>query len=481
MYGKSEQLPIINSSEGFNLLPSSYISNDFEGLFDSRPVKDFIISTDNHRGHLDLYSRSNTNVSQVSSHQASLKSAQYPLSKPSGQGSSTYHGCGLQEVTINKKELLSYLIQKRLQERYDLNQRLMANPVLIQDNQQRAPQDPEPENVPETAPETVPETVPEPNHVQSARPLAETNSSSCKQSPIITTPLMSQLYPTPEPEENSYEENSKIMLEKGLNSTRKRKYSNHSLTHSHNLCKKQGKTQLPHRYVKVVASKMPEHHKKTKKYHTSSPQTNYQNILNSRSCDSTCFDSISKYFSKPSQLQKASFGTAITKTINARDCKLFRKLLSCGLSPNPSNQFGDSILNTVCRRGHEDLFSVMIDCDASVLTSDQFGRTPLHFACWSSKVNFTMVEKILSFDVNILRAKDKVGKTPLDYISVDKWDVWNQFLNSKKDVYWPCDNTNTCDISVSTPDVTNSSSLPDPKNALSIEEAQLVSSGSELQ
>lgn len=188
---------------------------------------------------------------------------------------------------------------------------------------------------------------------------------------------------------------------------------------------------------------------------------------------------MSKYYTEPSQLQKASFGRAVAGAIDTRDCKSLKQLLSSGLSPNPSNQFGDSILNTVCRRGHEDLFHVMINCGASVLTSDQFGRTPLHFVCWSSNVSFSMVEKILSFDLNMLRATDKVGKTPLDYISVDRWDVWNQFLKDKQELFWPRDEIKRREhIASSIHNVAKSPSLPDPKNALSLEEAKMVSSGS---
>jgi hypothetical protein len=79
----------------------------------------------------------------------------------------------------------------------------------------------------------------------------------------------------------------------------------------------------------------------------------------------------------------------------------------------------------------------MIDCGASVQTCDHFGRTPLHFVCWSADSSFASFETIVSLDGDMLCATDKVGKTPLEYISSDKWDCWNQFLNDKKNIFWP--------------------------------------------
>jgi ankyrin repeat protein len=199
-------------------------------------------------------------------------------------------------------------------------------------------------------------------------------------------------------------------------------------------------------------------------------------ILRSRSYNTSCFQSTSKYFSKPSKLQKASFGNEVIKNVHNRDCKSLKDLISCGLSPNPCNQFGDSLLNTVCKRGYQDIFHTFMECGASISTTDQFGRTPLHFACWSSNNSFSIVEKIISLDVNMLRATDKVGKTPLDYVSSDKWDEWNQFLKEKEEIFWPKDSADTA--LVCTYDAMECSILPDPVNAMSEDMAKRVSSGS---
>jgi len=164
-------------------------------------------------------------------------------------------------------------------------------------------------------------------------------------------------------------------------------------------------------------------------------------------------------------------------TVRSRDCKRLKELISCGLSPNPCNQFGDSVLNTICKRGYEDLFHTLMDCGASVVTCDDFGRTPLHFVCWSSSFCFSVAETILSIDAHMLRATDKVGKTPLDYVSTENWESWKQFLEEKKETFWPEQDKNATDHECMEHH-RSVNSVPNPENHLSAEIAKLISSGS---
>jgi hypothetical protein len=238
-------------------------------------------------------------------------------------------------------------------------------------------------------------------------------------------------------------------------------------------------------------------------------------LLKSHSCQLPCrFRSLSRYYSTPSKLQKASFGNSIIKAVQNRDCKTLKELVSSGLSPNPSNQFGDSILNSVCKRGHGDVFKTLMECGASIHTCDQFGRTPLHHICWSSTPCFSIVEKILSIELDMLHAEDKDGRTPLDYISCNdkNWTNWSKFLMEKEDIlfrpmkegmrgYDKQNGENNVNDDVDTITLNRnychhyhhhegnqtiipvqrriSSCLPDPINALSENKAYLISSGQE--
>jgi len=228
-------------------------------------------------------------------------------------------------------------------------------------------------------------------------------------------------------------------------------------------------------YVKVVASELPSKAKENKvdKLDCNSPLATYLQILRSRSYDTRQFQTMTRYCSKPSRLQLASFGKEVIKAVDQRDAIQLKALIQTGLSPNPCNQFGDSIFNTICKRGHEDLFNALLECGASIQTCDFFGRTPLHFVCWSSKICFGNVEKVMASDSTMFNAVDKVGKSPLEYIGRDKWEEWNAFLLEKQDIFWPKGK----ELNLPEVVILEGEVLADPSSALSEEHAKLVASG----
>ena len=181
-----------------------------------------------------------------------------------------------------------------------------------------------------------------------------------------------------------------------------------------------------------------------------------------------------KYYSIPSPLQKASFGNAVVNCVRSGDTKSLEKLLFQGLSPNPCNEFGDSLLNMICKRGDEKMFNSLLCCGATIEVIDSFGRTPLHHVCWCKESNFYIVEKILRADPSMIIAKDSHGLTPLEYVTEEKWSDWVDFLIQKGDTFWP---TGSSFRQYKMDQMKNSVSISDPSGALSIEDAKRVSSG----
>lgn len=141
----------------------------------------------------------------------------------------------------------------------------------------------------------------------------------------------------------------------------------------------------------------------------------------------------------PSPLQLASYGTYLVWASLNSDPSLIRKLLGCGLSPNPCNQFRDSILgDLVCRQGNFAVYKCFVDeFKADLRVLDGFGRTLLHHCCWAQDLCRPMVEDILQRDPVQIFLKDKQGKMPLEYVSEDVYRKWNTFLQEVVDKYWP--------------------------------------------
>ena len=185
----------------------------------------------------------------------------------------------------------------------------------------------------------------------------------------------------------------------------------------------------------------------------------------------------SGYDAVPSPLQLASFGTQLVKAVQKSDIQLLSSLLECGLSPNPCNQFRDSVFfDLVIKRSNLPVFECLLNhgCDLQVV--DGFGRTPLHHCCWASTFCRPIVEIILERDPVQIFLEDKHGQTPLEYVRANLYGEWNDFLEEVADKYWPMGGQPP--RIVSPKEQRPDGHLPDPQNALSVTLASMLSSGS---
>jgi hypothetical protein len=184
------------------------------------------------------------------------------------------------------------------------------------------------------------------------------------------------------------------------------------------------------------------------------------------------------YYMKPTSLQLASHGIALARAINRSDSDLLRKLLSCGLSPNPCNAHGESAIHKVCRTAKANLLQTFIDYKCSVQISDDFGRTPFHDACWTSKPNFEVIELLLGIDNQLPFIIDCRSNPPLSYVTRNLWKPWNDFLDRVKDRYWPEQEGrvggNPTKVEFSEPDPNR---IRNPEKEISCELASLISNG----
>ncbi len=186
------------------------------------------------------------------------------------------------------------------------------------------------------------------------------------------------------------------------------------------------------------------------------------------------------YHSKPTELQQASYGIKLVEAVRSCDSLLLRRLLQAGLSPNPCNAYGESLLHMVCRRGDLPLLHEMMNAGCSFQVSDDFGRTPLHDACWTTAPNFALITEILSCDIHLFRILDCRGASPLSYIKKDNWVQWIQFFHSTINRFWPPRDKLVKGEEPPPPLVLmapNSQPIPDPPNALAIDVATMVSNG----
>jgi hypothetical protein len=210
-------------------------------------------------------------------------------------------------------------------------------------------------------------------------------------------------------------------------------------------------------------------------------QSHFDNLLRSRGYSTNSYCSLENaYHSKPTQLQMASHGIKVIQGVRKSDKKLIKRLLNAGLSPNPCNKFGESIIHMICRRGDSELLKLFVEHGCNLQVSDDFGRTPLHDACWTSVPNFEIIELILMRDRRLMNIVDCRGSSPLSYVKRDHWGDWIQFFDRVKEKFWSQRDLEKVgeepppDLVGKAP---NSIHIPNPINCAGLEEAALVAMG----
>ena len=93
------------------------------------------------------------------------------------------------------------------------------------------------------------------------------------------------------------------------------------------------------------------------------------------------------------------------------------------------NRFGEGLLNLSCRRGFRDMAHFLMDeVELSVRVRDDYGRTPLHDACWNPEPQLEICSWIIARDPSLFLIADKRGFTPFQYARPGDWIIWRRFL-----------------------------------------------------
>jgi hypothetical protein len=201
------------------------------------------------------------------------------------------------------------------------------------------------------------------------------------------------------------------------------------------------------------------------------------------------------YYIKPTPLQLASYDVYLIGQVRAHQPEGLLEMIQCGLSPNPCNRYGESLVHTVSRFGNHVLLKVLLDQGCTVQVSDDYGRTPLHdgaydyvkrtlkqyylltftTAFWTARPSFDTVGLLLQQDPHLLFLMDTRGNVPLDNVRKEDWETWIHFFRDRLDVYWaiPGDPEPSPLMTKSVVRLP----LADPENALPIDVAKLVASG----
>lgn len=188
------------------------------------------------------------------------------------------------------------------------------------------------------------------------------------------------------------------------------------------------------------------------------------------------------YYSKPTTYQQKSYGIELTRSARSGNVQAVCTLIKSGLSANPCNKFGESLIHILARRGKSrnafEMLRQLCQLGSQMHLCDDFGRTPLHDACWTVDPCFRSVSLLLDRDINLLRLRDKRGSTPFDYVEKRNQRQFIEYLLSKKDVYWPPRDPTLDELPpplVLLPP--HSRMIPDPQDPMSLDLVSAVADG----
>ena len=118
---------------------------------------------------------------------------------------------------------------------------------------------------------------------------------------------------------------------------------------------------------------------------TVDPQHFFETMMMSRGYMVTSYPSIrSAYYNRPTLLQQASYDLFLVEVAKSGKTEKLKDMINAGLSTNPSNNFGESLLHMICRRGWAEVLTFLVhELHVDVQIADDHGRTPMHDACVS--------------------------------------------------------------------------------------------------
>jgi hypothetical protein len=133
-----------------------------------------------------------------------------------------------------------------------------------------------------------------------------------------------------------------------------------------------------------------------------------------------------------------AYTNEMLSAVRSQDTDMLAKYLSEGKNMQSCNQFGESIISLACRKGSTKVVEFLLNkADVSIQICDDYGRTPLHDACWVSEPDFNLIKMLVKICPDLFIICDKRGHTPLTYAHKEQYENWCSFLSKNKDIIHP--------------------------------------------
>jgi ankyrin repeat protein len=126
----------------------------------------------------------------------------------------------------------------------------------------------------------------------------------------------------------------------------------------------------------------------------------------------------------------------LVDAVRLSDVATLEKLVADGKSMNACNVHSESILHMAARRSSFETVKFILDNGGDLGIVDDYGRTPLHDACWRNNIRFDVITLLLNCNLDLLRTADIRGACPLSYVREEFWMHWCAYFYHQKEKYW---------------------------------------------
>lgn len=170
-----------------------------------------------------------------------------------------------------------------------------------------------------------------------------------------------------------------------------------------------------------------------------SPDVFLQKLLSSRGYSYNTKQAATGPRRIPTRKQIEDYANDMISTVRGSDYDSLVGFYNAGRDMTACNKFSESIIHMACRRSHYNIVQFLLLHGGDFSVVDDYGRTPLHDACWRTEPAFDIVTLILDSDGNTERLlyTDARGSIPLQYVRTEHWTQWCAYLFHQKEKYWP--------------------------------------------
>ena len=145
--------------------------------------------------------------------------------------------------------------------------------------------------------------------------------------------------------------------------------------------------------------------------------------------------SIDNFFIQHTEEQIKAYDVQVIQAMRSQDIDQLRNMHKTGRQLQCANKFGESLIHMACRRGFVDVVRFLVDeAGVSVRVRDDYGRTALHDACWTSEPNEELVEYLIRQCPELLLMSDRRGNAPFEYVRREHWGRWVKFVQENEEL-----------------------------------------------